>query len=324
LRANPALTDIGLTNYLPGTDVITPSIPLRVDAAVPAPDTTNVLRITASPGYFSALGIDIVAGRPFIEGDTGSSSPVVVVSTACVRAMGLSVARALGTRINVGLDVGLDATSWATIVGVVRDVRMRGPESETTAALYVPFAQASVGPTAFLVVDGTANRNVLVNGIRAAVGRLDPNLPVYNVREFRDIRAEYLAARRFAMAMTSTFGVIVFAVACFGLNAIITYMVRRRTREIGVRLAIGATPLRVRRDVMWTGAGYAASGVAIGLVVVPIAQRLLAATIPGIVAIGHLNVAILGTVILTTATLAAWFPAARAARIDPVVALRTE
>jgi hypothetical protein len=283
-----------------------------------------VLRITASPGYFSALGIDIVAGRPFIEGDTGSSSPVVVVSTACVRAMGLSVARALGTRINVGLDVGLDATSWATIVGVVRDVRMRGPESETTAALYVPFAQASVGPTAFLVVDGTANRNVLVNGIRAAVGRLDPNLPVYNVREFRDIRTEYLAARRFAMAMTSTFGVIVFAVACFGLNAIITYMVRRRTREIGVRLAIGATPLRIRRDVMWTGAGYAASGVAIGLVVVPIAQRLLAATIPGIVAIGHLNVAILGTVILTTATLAAWFPAARAARIDPVVALRTE
>lgn len=320
LRGMSTTTDVGVTNDLPGTEVITPSIPLRIDGAVSATDAVHILRLGASPGYFSALGIDVVAGRPFLERDNEYSSPVAVVSTASVRALGLSPAAALGRRINVALD----DTSWATIVGVVRDVRMRGPESETTAALYMPFAQTSVGPTAFVVINGASERNVLVESIRAAVGRLDPNLPVYNVREFRDIRAEYLATRRFVMAMTSTFGVIVFALACFGLNAIVTYMVRSRTREIGVRLAIGASPFRIRRAVMGAGAGYAAGGVAIGLLVAPAAERLLGSAIPGIAAIGHVHVAILGAVILATATLAAWFPASRAARIDPIVALRIE
>jgi hypothetical protein len=279
-----------------------------------------VLRFAASPGYFSALGIDIVAGRPFIDADNGSSSPVVVVSTACVRAMALAPAMALGRRINVGVG----ATSWATIVGVVRDVRMRGPESETTAALYVPFAQASVGATAFVVVSGTAAHSTLVDGIRTAVGRLDPNLPLYNVREFRDIRAEYLATRRFAMAMASTFGIIGFAVACFGLNAIVSYMVRRRTREIGVRLAIGASPSIIRWAVIQAGAGYAAGGVAIGLIVLPLVQKLLVSMIAGILPLGGLTLAILSGVVLTVGTLSAWLPATRAARIDPMVALRAE
>jgi predicted permease len=320
LQANPGVSDVGLTNYLPGTDVITPSIPLRLDGVVPAGDTINVLRLAASPGYFSALGIDIVAGRSILEADDGSSTPVVVVSTACVRAVGLSPETAIGRRINVGLD----GTDWATIVGVVRDVRMRGPESETTAALYVPFGQISVGPTAFVVVQGTATRGMLVDEIRAAMSRLDRSLPIYNVREFGDIRAEYLATRRFVMTMVSIFGVIVFALACFGLNAIMAYMVRRRTREIGVRLAIGASPFVVRYTVLRAAAGYAASGIAVALIALPLVENALAATVPGIVPPGSVKVACIAAVVLMVGTFSAWLPATRAARIDPMVALRAD
>ena len=320
LRTSAGVTDVGLTNHIPGTEVITPSILLRLDGTALARDAINVLRLAASPGYFSALGIDLVAGRSFSEADNGSSSPVVVVSTACVRAMGLSPETALGRRMNVGLD----GTDWATIVGVVRDVRMRGPESETAAALYVPFGQASVGPTAFIVVHGPATRGMLADDIRAAIGRLDRSLPLYNVREFGDVRAGYLATRRFVMTMVSIFGVMVFAVACFGLNAVINYMVRRRTREIGVRLAIGASPFAVRHAVLRAAAGYAAGGAAIGLIVLPVVEHALVSTVPGIVPSGGVNGALVAGVVLSVATFSAWVPATRAARIDPVVALRAE
>jgi putative ABC transport system permease protein len=320
LRANPGVTDVGLTNHLPGTDVITPSIPLRLDRATPASAGTNVLRLAASPGYFSALGIDVVAGRPFTNADDRSSSAVAVVSTACVRAIGLSPDAALGRRINVGLD----GTDWATIVGVVRDVRMRGPESETTAALYVPFGQTAVGSRAFVVVNGPAERSILIAGMRAAVSRLDPNLPLYNLREFREIRAEYLATRRFAMTMALAFGLTVFAGACYGLNAIITYMVRSRSREISVRLAIGATPFSVGRSVIQTAAGYAAGGVAVGATLVPLVQKFVMSTIPGVALLDGVAVASLAATILAIATLSACLPATRAARMDPINALRTE
>jgi putative ABC transport system permease protein len=321
LRLVPGVEAVGATNHLPGsTGIITPSFRLALDGhvLVPGRASDNALRLSTTPGYFAALGIDVLAGRPFADTDRRNAAPVAIVSESFARAFKLQPAEILGHRVTDGLVKG-----EAEVVGVVRDVRMRGPESDLQPALYRPFAQVPINATAFVAAKvGTRSHAELMASIRAAVARVDAGLPLYNVRTFEDVRSEYLATRRFAMTAMVAFGSVAFALACLGLYALVSYMVRLRAREIGIRLAIGAAPSLMRRQVIGSGALHAAMGTALGAVIAASAWTLVSAAVPGVGEIDPALVAAVSALVFGVAVAAVLLPAQRAARIDPVVVLR--
>lgn len=327
LLAVPGVEAVGGTSSLPGTMGLTgvslvQAEPMRLEGAGPLGDsvTNNALHLLATPGYFSALGIDVLAGRAFDDTDRAGSPLTAIVSEGFVRAFGLTVREVLGRRVNVALTM---TPRWAEIIGVVSDVRMQGPETDVQPAVYVPFAQAPIDATGFVVVKARLAQGLLPS-IRSVVGRIDPNLPLYNVRTFGEIRLEYLAPRRFAMTTMVAFGSVAFGLAALGLYGVISYLVRLRTREIGIRIAIGAPPALVWRQVLGSGALHAVAGIAIGLASSFGLWRIVRAQVHGI---GHLDWASAGTLcalVFVVSLCAAWLPARRAAHTDPLEALRSE
>lgn len=319
----PGIEEAGATNHIPGSaTVITPSVAVTIEGQLQpiANGGINALRLSATPGYFSAVGIDVLAGRTFTDMDVRGAAPVAVVSESYARAAGVRVGNILGRRVKVGLS----EDRWAEVVGVVRDVRMRGPESDWQPAMYLPFAQIRANATTFLVAKVRPGYPAPIDMIRSAIARIDPTVPLYNVRTLAEVRDAYLNTRRFAMASITSFGSVAFALAILGLYAVVHYMVRLRSREIGIRIAIGASPSRVRREVIVTGLGHTFAGVILGFLCSLVTLRFAAANVPGLREVDVRAVAALCALMFLVSIGAAWFPARRAARIDPLVALRSE
>lgn len=326
-RAVPGVEEVAATDHLPG-DAATMIIDARVEVegqpAPTGPRERTAPFLCATPGYFAALGIDVVAGRTFDRTDRPGARRVAIVSQLFARAVGLQPAQIVGRRLNLAWPSD-PKPMWGEIVGVVRDVRLRGPESPFEPAVYLPFAQEPIrSGVTHVVVKAAADPRALVPAIRQAAARVDPNLPLYNLRRFDDIRAAYLAERRFAMTMMLVFGGLAFGLAAVGLYGVITYLVQLRTREIGIRLAIGASPSRVRRQVLLSGLLHAGGGIAIGAACAIALSRLVAASVPGVGRVDPATLALLAGAIVLVAVVAAWVPARRATLVDPALTLRAE
>jgi ABC-type lipoprotein release transport system permease subunit len=188
--------------------------------------------------------------------------------------------------------------------------------------VYTPFAQTSVNLSGFLAVHARASFQDTASAIRAALARVDSNLPGYNLRAFGDVRSEYLSARRFTMTTMLAFGSVASGLAVLGLYSILSYLVRLRTREIGVRIALGATSSMLQRDVVAGGARHALVGIGLGLAIALSLWRVVSAHVPGIGQLDAARVAGVCTLVFTVSVAAAWVPARRAARTDPLVAFR--
>jgi len=326
LRAVPGIEEVGTTNELPGAASELMSA-LRVASTEQSDEAEGgnvfALQLSASPGYFAALGIDLVAGRQFNEFDRPGSSKVAIVSASYAKALGWGPNEILGRHVNIASM--MEAASWAEVVGVVRDVRISGPEHGFTPAIYLPFAEVPrlSGPLHVVVRSKTDLRH-LVPAIRAATVRIDRNLPLYNVRTFEEIRAAYLAERRFAMVLMLIFGGLAFALAFLGLYGVINYLVQLRTREIGVRIAIGATPAAVRREVLASGALHGSAGIAIGLLATFATWRLFSAYVPRLGQFDPVDLAVVAMAVIALTVVASWIPAWRATKVDPVEALRCD
>jgi putative ABC transport system permease protein len=323
LRSIPGIAEVGSTNYLPGsTKVIIPSHAMVLEGQPLRSDQVdrNALRLSATPGYFAAIGIDVLAGRAFTEADRPGTTPVAIVSEGFAWAFELQPVQIIGRRMNAGLG----KERLAEIIGVVRDVRMRGPESDLQPAMYLPFAQTSINATGYVVTKAGTRPQDLIPSIRRAIGRIDPVLPIYNVRPFDDVRSDYLASRQFAMATVLAFGTVACGLAALGLYGVISYMVRLRAREIGIRIAIGASPAAVRREVIGSGVFHATGGIAIGIAFALSLSRFISAYVPGLGQVDAAGLAALAAMTFIVSIGVSWFPARRAARVDPLVALRYE
>jgi putative ABC transport system permease protein len=203
LRRVPGVSEVGATNHLPGsTTVISPSQVAAVEGrTLPSSQTdNNAVRLSATPGYFAALGIDVLAGRTFTDADRPGTRPVAMVSERFARAFRFEPHEIVGRRVNLGFG----EERWVEVIGVVRDVRMRGPESDLQAAIYAPFAQIPINATGYVVAKAGPRPHDLIPAIRMAVAQVDPSLPLYNIRTFDNVRADYLAERR--LAMTTMWG----------------------------------------------------------------------------------------------------------------------
>jgi predicted permease len=317
----PGVEAVGATSRLPGTHELGIARNIMVEGRpVPEGAQSGVSYLSASPDYFQAIGIPLVAGRHFAATDRAGGLPVAMISENVARRVGLSPAEAIGQRIAIGLQ----GRSMATIVGVVRDVRLQGPEVDPGAQLYVPLAQQPNYATTFIVVKTAGDPAAVAPALRAAMASVDSGVPMYNVQTFEQIRANFLADRGFAMDVLSAFGVLAIFLAGIGLYGTLTYLVQLRTPEIGIRMALGASPRAVRWQILRQGLLHAIAAVAIGAAASAILLRIMTSVVHGLARPDVTVFAAAAAAMLIVITPIIWLPARRATAIDPVHALRAE
>jgi putative ABC transport system permease protein len=319
IGALPAVEAVGATSAFPGSREVGIGWRLAVDG-LPAPQGAEsiVVGISVTPGYFRAIGLDIVAGRPFNEGDHQNAPRVAIVSERVARVLGLDPHELLGRRVQ-----GRRQTQ-ATIVGIARDVLMHGPGRSGSMLLYEPMAQSPAYGTTFIAVKSSTPPAGQASAVRATMAGIDSDVPLYNVRTFEEVRAAFIADRRFAMTVMSAFGLLATLLAGIGLYGVLTYLVQLRTREIGIRMALGASPGAVRWQVVRSGLAHGVAGLALGTAAAYAASQFLVSRIPGIEPAGATLVAGAAASMLILCTVVTWLPARRATSINPVLALRAE
>jgi len=278
---------------------------------------------TVDVGYFSTLGIPLLEGRDFSEFDNSGSEKVIVVNETLARHFWPGES-AVGKRLKQGLPEDPDeASPWRQIVGVVGSVHQGGLDTEPEMESYIPYAQLPVADSK-LVVRTAVEPLALVEEIRAQVHALNPRLPLYNVRSMDQTIAAWMAPRRTAMVLLVTFAAMAAVLAAIGIYGVVAHSVAHRTREMGLRVAVGARRGDLFRLVLAQGMGMACIGIVIGTLGALALTRTMSSVLYGV---GTLDPWVFVTVppLLGLVALAACStPAYRASRADPIVALRTE
>jgi putative ABC transport system permease protein len=320
LRAMPGVERVGLTNYLPLSGwwgQATFAIGGR-PAPPPGSEPTADFRL-ATDDYFDALGIRLVAGRTFTSRDTVGTPPVVIVNETLARRYWPGE-DPVGRRIVMGRG---ESRRTLEVVGVVGDVRSFGLEEQIHAELFRPYAQ-ELRPLLGIVVRTSGEPAALGSTVRQAVWSLDPDQPVTYLLPMRDLAAESLAFRRVGMMLAAGFGALALALAAMGIYGVLNYAVHVRTREIGVRVALGATRRQVARLVVRDALVMTGLGVVVGLAAAGALMRLIQSLLFEVRAGDPLTYAAVAVILLAVALVATWLPARRATSVDPVVALRME
>ena len=281
-------------------------------------------RRNVSPGYFAAMGIDLVAGRDLGWDDAADGVRAVVVSETLARSLWRNE-DAIGRHIR---GQGSEEPSWE-VVGVAHDVRFESLDREPGPLLYMPLVRgdpkAPDPVRSFDVVLHTgADPLGLVPAAREALRAVDARLPMIEPRTMARIERDAMAATSFTVVLLGIAAVIALVLGTVGIYGVITYVVSRRTQEIGVRMALGAPAGRVLREVVGQGMVLAGAGVAVGLVGAWGVSRVLASLLYGISPTDPVTYAGTAGVLALVALLASWLPARRAASVDPTEALRSE
>jgi putative ABC transport system permease protein len=271
-----------------------------------------------TPGYFEALGIPVLRGRGLAEADLAADAPVALVNETLARSFWAGQ-DPIGRRMTIGGDTTLE------VVGVVRDVRQVALAQDTRAEVYLPAQPGWVGNlrTASLVVrarDGAG----LASALRTAVEAVDPEQPLYDVQSMDQVVSASIADRRLNLALVGGFAVVALLLAALGVYGVISYTVAQSTREIGIRMSLGAQRRDVFRLVIGQGALLAGVGMAVGLAGALALTRLLAGLLFTVGARDPLTFVAAPLVLLLVALVACAVPALRATRVQPVMALRAE
>ena len=276
------------------------------------------LRIT-TPSYFDALRIPLRSGRLLTERDTISTPPVIIINETFARRY-FPDRSPLGERLKFG-----DNYFDGEIVGLVGDVRHRGLEADALAEMYISYLQKPMlWPTMNFVIRTTSDPASIVASVRRELQAVDAHQPIYSVRPMEQLFSASIAERRFNMVLLTAFAVLAALLTAIGIYGVISYSVAQRTREIGIRLALGAQTGDVLKLVVRQGLAPAFVGIVLGLAGAFALTRVIASLLFGVSATDPVTFASLPFLLVTVALLACWFPARRATRVDPMIALRHE
>lgn len=273
----------------------------------------------ASPGFFATIGATILRGREFKESDTATSMPVTVINEAMAKKFWPS-------QDPIGKQVGPGSPLYpvATIIGIVADVKHLSLREEPGPEMYVPYTQ-KVWPsllTMNVVLRSRLDGASVVTSARNAIHAVDADLPITNVRPLTSLVDDSVAQPRFSMLLLTAFGVFALVLACVGIYGVISYSVAQRTREIGVRVALGASRFNIFGMIMGQGARLAALGIAIGIAAALGVTRMMSSFLYDVRPTDPATFVAVCVILLGVATLACYLPARRATRVDPLVALR--
>ena len=280
----------------------------------------NVFRYAVSPGYFETLGIPLRRGRLLDARDAAGAPPALVISESLARRK-FPDQDPIGQRVHVGPT----DRPWFTVVGVVGDVRQASLAASQTDAVYTTPAQWYFPEdTMSLVVRARGDAAALAPALRQAVWSVDKDQPIMRVATMESLLAATAAERRFALILFEAFGLVALALAAIGIYGVLSGGVAERTREIGIRMALGAQARDVSRFVVGQGLRLALLGVAVGLAGAFAVTRLMAGLLFGVGAADPATFFFVAALATGVALLASYIPARRAAKVDPMVALRYE
>jgi putative ABC transport system permease protein len=317
-------------NALPGAQEAAVAVPLPLNSYINLafaiegrPPRTRSEAPTAdfvaiSPNYFHVMQIPLQRGREFGETDSQSAPKVCVISASLAQQL-FPNGSALGQRIIIGYP----ADAAREIVGIVGDVKDSDLAARESAQIYVPFVQNPFW-AADIAVRTHGNPSALSGALREQIRAIDSALPVAEVRPMAEVIGSTIAQPRFRTALLSLFGVVALLLAAIGIYGVLAYTVAQQTREIGIRMALGANPGRVLRLVLERGLRLAGTGTVIGILAALMLTRLLGSLLFDVSATDPVTFAAVAGLLLGVAVLACYVPARRAMRVDPMVALRYE
>jgi predicted permease len=270
----------------------------------------------AMPGYFHAARIPIIAGREFDATDRRDSPPVVVVDEALARKHWPGES-AIGKRVNLDLPAG----QWATVIGVVGHVHNAGPQAEGEPQLYLPLTQHPQR-TVSIVARTNAAPSTILSPIRAVVKSLDPQMPISRFASLENFVSRALAKQRFNTLLLAIFAATALVLSSVGLYGVMSFLVSQRSREIGIRMALGGQIGAIRGMVLREGILIALTGLAVGVVVSLALGKMLSGLLFGVAATDTATYITISALLLAVGCAASYGPARRATRVDPVAALR--
>ncbi|MDP2390645.1 MAG: ABC transporter permease, partial [Acidobacteriota bacterium] len=319
MESLPGVVAVGGTTRVPlGSTSVTTTV--QIDGRpVPIAELPEVQFRRAMHDYFEAMGIPIRRGRNFDPTDGATAPPVAVINETMAKRL-FPGQDAVGQRVRTGAGA---TGPWTTIVGVIGDIRHGGLEEEPQPEFYISYLQGPpVSP--FIVLRTAGDPAALAETVRAEARLIDKDLPLYVMLTMSALRSEAVSTRRFILLIVGAFGALALGLAAIGVYGVMSLIVSERTREVGVRLALGAQPSELLGMIVGHAAKLAGIGVALGLAVsLPLAP-LLDSQLYGIESFDPLTFAVVPATLLLIATLAAVVPARRAMRIDPLAALRID
>lgn len=320
----PGVQSAGMISFLPlSTSGMKFSFSVEGRTAPSDMNLPFALYRVVSPDYFRAMGIPLRHGRFFDTRDSADSMPVAIVNRRLAEQFWPGE-DPTGKRLKIG---PLDSRNpWATVVGVVGDVRQAGLYGEQQSELYMPYAQEWrpwVAPRD-LVVRTKGDAASLAAAVREAVWAVDKDQPVSDIRTMDQVFAAAISRERFQMLLLTLFATLALVLACVGLYGLISYAVAQRTHEIGVRMALGAEPRDVLRLVIRQGMLLTFAGLLLGIAGGLAATRVMTDLLYGVTATDAVTFITVGGLLLVVALLACYVPARRATKVDPLIALRYE
>jgi len=326
VRSIPGVESAAIARDFPvsGTD---PSTPILTEGKSPAPVQGEIVTRYRAVGedYFRVLKIPLLQGRRFDQHDSAGSLPVAIVSESLARKYWPGE-NAVGKRLKPKIAGG----AWCAVVGVAADVRHWGAAIAIEPTAYYPYTQvpdsdrglieASMG----IALRSHVAQSELLHSISAAVAGVNQSVPVYGVKTMESMVTDSDSLRNFDLFLLGGFSLLALTLAAVGVYAVIAFSVSQRTREIGIRMALGAHPRDVMHLILRQGARMAITGSIVGVAGAFLLRKILASFVFGLSANDPLVLSIVPCILLLVVMLACWLPARRAAKIDPMVALRCE
>jgi putative ABC transport system permease protein len=315
LRALPGVRSAALTTRLPlyAAGIAGTCVALGVERPVPATS------MTVGAGFLPTLRIPLIEGRDFDAADKADAPPVAIVNQTMARRLWTD-----GPFIGRTFQFGCDHPRTLQVVGLARDAKIRSMNEVTQPHVYLPFSQAYQGGIVFLVVETAGDPGSLMERVRQTLVSADPDFRTYGVQRLSDSLDASFWQARFELWILGILGALALVLAAVGMYGVLAYHVTARTHEIGIRVAMGARPPDVVRLVIGQGLRVTLAGIAIGLVLATLMSRLLANLLEGVSPTDALTWSAAVGVWIAVALLACWLPARRAARVEPVIALRQE
>jgi predicted permease len=330
IRAIPGVSFAGATEAIPLGGNHNDSVILAEGYQMKAGESLiSPLNISVTPGYFEALGISIIGGRSFDDRDNEPAPRVIVVDERLARHFWPN-SDPIGRRMYFPGDpkdlLKIDQhTVWYTVVGIARTLRYENLDDSgaIVGAYYLPNAQQPASNFTF-AVKTSADLTSVVHALRAEISRLDPDLAIFDVHSMSERIDLSLSSRRTSMLLANAFGGIALFLASLGIYGVLAYLVAQRTREIGIRVALGSSRTGILRLVLGEGFQMVAIGFVLGIIAATSLQRAVASEIYGVRPLDPLVLAIVMALLAIVALAACAIPARRAMRVDPMVAVRYE